>query len=233
MGNCSLGLGTVQWGMRYGVANIAPRASAGEINAILRLAIKEGVCTLDTASLYGEAESILGRFDIGGFKVITKTPKFSGDFISERNRPRLIETFERSLAKLSLDAVYGLLIHDAGDLLLPGAEKIILDLECLKTWKKVSKIGVSVYNKDQLDAVLNVITPDIVQIPLSPLDQRFLRDGSLEEMVSRGIEIHVRSVFLQGLLLMPLDTIPKYFSPIMPTLVLWHELTNTHQRQLL
>ena len=86
----------------------------------------------------------------------------------------------------------------------------------------VDKIGVSVYDAEQIDAVLRVFTPDIVQLPISVLDQRLLLNGRLERLKKEGVEIHARSVFLQGLLLMPLSRMPAYFDPIFPLLSRWH-----------
>jgi aryl-alcohol dehydrogenase-like predicted oxidoreductase len=118
--------------------------------------------------------------------------------------------------------VYSVLIHNADDLLVEGASAIVHALESLKSTGKVRKIGVSVYESAQVRAVLELFTPDIVQAPVNVLDQRLIADGTLAMLRSRGVEIHSRSVFLQGLLLMPLDEVPRYFDPIRPLLRRWH-----------
>jgi aryl-alcohol dehydrogenase-like predicted oxidoreductase len=87
---------------------------------------------------------------------------------------------------------------------------------------QVKKIGISVYNSKQINAVMDIFKPDLIQLPLNVLDQRMLLDGDLEMLKKEGVEIHVRSVFLQGLLLMHLDRIPSYFESIKPLLVRWH-----------
>lgn len=217
-----LGLGTVQWGISYGLANQSGMTAPEAVAAILSEARRCGVRVLDTAALYGGAEAVLGANPLDGFKVITKTPSFATPAISSHQAGQLVDVFKQSLLRLSAGTIYGLLIHRADDLLVPGGEKLIAAMTALKESGAVEKIGVSVYGGEQLDAVLKLFKPDIVQLPLSVLDQRMLFHGRLERMHDAGIEIHVRSVFLQGLLLMPLNSIPKYFDPIRPLLTRWH-----------
>lgn len=92
----------------------------------------------------------------------------------------------------------------------------------LKEKGEVQNIGVSVYDGAQVDAVLKVFKPDIIQLPINVLDQKMLLNGQLARLNQEGVEIHARSVFLQGLLLMPLREIPIYFDPIRPLLARWH-----------
>ncbi len=216
-----LGLGTVQWGLRYGLANQNGITSPETVKEILSEARGYGITVLDTASLYGESEAVLGANSLEGFKLITKTPRFSTPVITNEQALNLTHTFSMSLQRLSVLKVYGLLIHHADDLLVPGGEKLLAAMMALKEAGTVEKIGVSVYHSDQIDAVLKVFKPDIVQLPISVLDQRLLLNGQLERMKNMGIEIHARSVFLQGLLLMPLNRIPVYFDPIRQTLAQW------------
>lgn len=217
-----LGLGTVQWGLSYGLANQNGMTTPAEVKEILAAAQCNGIQVLDTASAYGTAEAVLGANSLEGFRVVTKTPKFSTPAISDSQVSHLIDVFHQSLRKLSSKQVYGLLMHGAEDLLVPGGNKLLAAMRALKESGAVEKIGVSVYDSEQAVAVLNQFTPDIVQLPISVLDQRLLLDGSLERMKNAGVELHARSVFLQGLLLMPLGNIHKYFDPIRPLLARWH-----------
>lgn len=217
-----LGLGTVQWGLTYGLANQNGKVSPESVAAILAEARHRGVCVLDTAPLYGDAETVLGANQLEAFHVITKTPKFATPSITDQQAGQLVQTFHQSLQRLSSKKIYGLLIHHAEDLLVPGGEKLIASMTALKESGAVEKVGVSVYNNEQVDAVLKIFKPDIVQLPISVLDQRLLLNGQLERMKNDGIEIHARSVFLQGLLLMPLSRVPAYFDPIRPLLTHWH-----------
>jgi len=217
-----LGLGTVQWGLHYGIANENGQAGPETVAAILADARHQEIRVLDTASLYGKAEAVLGKHELGHFRVITKTPKFGTPFITDQQVSQLTNTFCQSLSRLSCTNVYGLLIHHAEDLIVPGGEKLVSAMKVLKDRGVVTKVGISVYDSRQIDAILKIFKPDIVQLPISVLDQRLLLDGSLERLKQKGIEIHVRSVFLQGLLLMPLERVPSYFHPIMPLLTRWH-----------
>ncbi len=217
-----LGLGTVQWGLPYGIANQNGITAPETVTAILAEARRCGVRVLDTAALYGEAEAVLGANPLDGFQVITKTPRFATSTISGQQASQLVDVFQQSLLRLSTGRVYGLLVHHADDLLTPGGENLVAAMTTLKESRAVEKIGVSVYTGEQLDAVLEIFRPDIVQLPLSVLDQRILSHARLERMHDAGIEIHARSVFLQGLLLMPLERAPRYFDPIRPLLTRWH-----------
>jgi aryl-alcohol dehydrogenase-like predicted oxidoreductase len=217
-----LGLGTVQWGQSYGLANRSGVASHESVAEILASALACGVQCLDTAALYGEAESILGMNSLENFQVVTKTPKFGTSVVSDVDGDTLRRTFERSLKLLNQEKVYGLLIHHPDDIFASGGEKLVAVLSKLKEEGLVEKIGISIYDSTQADAVLKMFTPDIVQLPLNVLDQRMLVDGQLQKLKSKRVEIHVRSVFLQGLLLMPLGQVPSYFDPIRPLLIRWH-----------
>lgn len=211
-----LGLGTVQFGMDYGMSNPQGKTPPAEVDRILRLAADNGVQVLDTAAVYGDSEVVLGKLLASDhdFRIVTKTPSFKTPTINAADVIHLRDTFYRSLENLRQRNVYGLLAHHADDLLVPGGERIFEGMRRLLEEGLVRKIGVSVYSGQQIDRILELYTPDIVQLPLNLLDQRLLESGHLEKLKSRGVEIHARSVFLQGLLLIEPDQVPPYFSPI-------------------
>jgi aryl-alcohol dehydrogenase-like predicted oxidoreductase len=122
---------------------------------------------------------------------------------------------------LRLDRIYGLLVHNAEDLIAPGGEHLVEVLQRLRQSGVVQKIGVSVYDARQTDRILELFVPDLVQLPISVLDQRLLLSGHLAALKGEGVEIHARSVFLQGLLVMKEDEVPRYFAPIAPLLAEW------------
>lgn len=217
-----VGHGTVQWGVDYGVANRDGRTPPAEVARILAAGRRAGLRVLDTAPLYGDAESVLGAQDLTGLQVVTKTPRYAHAPITAADADDLKATLNRSLARLRLSAVHGLLAHHADDLLAPGGERLINAMRALRDQGKVAHIGVSIYDGAQLDAVLARFTPDLVQLPLNVLDQRLIDDGSLARLAALGVDIHVRSVFLQGLLLMPPDSAPAYFDPWREQLHAWH-----------
>lgn len=217
-----LGLGTVQWGLDYGVANHGGKTPIDIVGQIISHARRLNVEVLDTASVYGDSETALGSFKLDGFKVVTKTPRIGNSHFSKMDAAHVRETFNNSLKHLKQTSVYGLLCHHSEDLLVPGGDQLVDLLLELKSQGLVEKIGVSVYESRQLDAVLEVVRPDIVQLPLSVFDQRMLLNGRLSRLKDMNIEVHARSVFLQGLLLMDMEDIPKHFEPIRPLLAKWH-----------
>lgn len=216
-----IGLGTVQWGLAYGVTNIAGQTPADEVGRILSQARSRGIDTLDTAPLYGEAEAALGAHDLAGFKVVTKTPRFGRPRIERSDAAELCSSFDRSQERLGIESVSGLLAHHADDLIAPGGEHLLEALATLKAAGRVKRIGVSVYTAAQIDGVLARFTPDLVQLPLNVFDQRLIVDGTLARLARMGVEIHARSAFLQGLLVTPPERLPDYFSPWRPKLEAW------------
>ena len=193
-----LGIGTAQFGLNYGISNTKGKVSIEQISEILDYAKENALEYIDTASAYGDCESILGRFDLSDFKVITKL--FSNDKL------------ELSLKKMNLPSIYGVYIHDENEV----DDKFIKKLKDYKSDKLVKKIGVSIYTPDKLLQILDYQFIDIVQIPLNYLDKRFL--PFIPILKENNIEIHVRSVFLQGLLLMNPNEINPYFTTIKPLL---------------
>lgn len=211
-----LALGTVQWGMRYGLTNKAGMPARPEIEQMLQLARERGVSTLDTACVYGEAESVLGSVAAAqlGFQIVTKTcPAVGGSAPGDQAR-RVADDFRRSLARMHCKKAYGLLVHHAGDLLADGGYLVWRELQSLKAQGLVEKIGVSVYSPEEADALSANYALDLIQLPLSIYDQRFLRSGVLALLRQRGVEIHTRSALLQGLLLIPSVDLPAHFDSI-------------------
>jgi aryl-alcohol dehydrogenase-like predicted oxidoreductase len=217
-----IGLGSVQWGVEYGVANRYGRTPRSEVTRILAAGRDLGIHVIDTAALYGEAEEVLGEQDLTNLRVVTKTPRYASAPITAAEAEDLKATLARSLTRLRLPSVYGLLAHHADDLLAPGGDWLIDAMHSLRAAGKVARIGVSVYAGAQIEAVLERFTPDMVQLPLSVFDQRLIKDGSLKRLSSLGVEIHVRSAFLQGLLLMHPDSVPACFDPWREHLRAWH-----------
>lgn len=221
---CRLGLGTAQFGMDYGIANPDGQVSADEVGRILKLAASSGISLLDTASLYGDSEKVLGELlpPDHPFWIITKTVKCPSGEVQRADIKRILDSFRHSLERLQQPSVHGLLVHDADDLLKPGGEDLVEMLLTLRALGLVSAVGVSVYTAEQIDRVMEVVAPDIIQLPYNVLDQRLLKSRHLRHLHDAGVEIHARSAFLQGLLLMPVEQINGYFEPIMGHLRDYH-----------
>jgi aryl-alcohol dehydrogenase-like predicted oxidoreductase len=198
----NLGLGTAQFGSDYGVTNKRGQVSGARVEEILRFAAANGVRVLDTAAVYGASEDILGRALWNGhpFRIVTKIAPGRG----------VRESFLRSLERLRQDSVYGLLLHRAADLDHAAAEQLLE----LKRQRLVSRIGLSIYEAAELARCRALLFPDIVQAPLSIADQRLIRDGTLARLRAEAVEIHARSVFLQGLLLVEPARMPPALRPI-------------------
>ena len=186
-----LGLGTVQFGQAYGVSNRRGQVPKEEAAAILDRAAKAGVRLLDTAANYGEAENILAALDTSVFRVVTKTIGLS------RGLDRVIARARQSAQSLKADT---LLVHAANDLNGKDGEALWNALRHLKSEGVFRKIGISTYVADDPVALAERFRPDVMQLPFSLLDQRLLENGSLMRLRELGVEVHARSLFLQGLL---------------------------------
>ncbi len=226
-----LGLGTVQFGLPYGIANRQGQPSIEEVRQILDQAAIAGVRTLDTAPLYGDSESIIGKLlpPSHPFEVVTKTPQFKSDRIDRQDSSHLRKTFEQSLENLKQSFTYGLLVHQCTDLMLEGGEQLWEQMQDLKASGKVQKIGVSVYSSQDIDTILENYKIDIIQVPVNVFDQRLVSNGYLKALKKSGIEVHARSAFLQGLLLMSSADRPAFFQPLEPHFAHYQAILNTYQ----
>lgn len=189
-----LGIGTVQFGCDYGISNKNGQTKLADIEKILQFALEHNIDVIDTAQAYGTSESVLGNFDLSKFKVVTKVLE-NGSLYD-------------SLEKLKLDKVYALLLHHEG-LINDNSWKV---LQKYKSENLVKKIGISVYSPKVLNNIIDNYNIDIVQIPFNILDQRFT--DILPKLKEKNIEVHSRSTFLQGLLLMDTKDINPYFNEI-------------------
>lgn len=200
-----LALGTVQLGLDYGITNSHGRPGPQEAALMLSNAWAAGVRLLDTAPAYGESEKALGDAFAAApgrrWRVVSKTLPLRSSQVDAEMVAVVDARFRRSLADLRVDAVDTLLVHHAQDLLVPGGERLY---EWLCEQHKdglAARIGVSVYDAAQVSALLARYRFDAVQLPASIADQRLLADGTVQRLVDDGTEIHVRSLYLQGLLL--------------------------------
>ncbi len=203
-----LGLGTAQFGMDYGITNARGRTSPDEVRAILDVAREAGISLLDTASAYGECEAVLGAAMSADedFRIVTKLPAQRDGDPDPVSSARA--AFDRSLANLRRESVYGLLVHAASALLEPTGDQLWELLVRLKADGRVERIGVSLY-ADECEATIARYPVELVQAPLSLLDQRLLANGQLAELKRRGVEVHVRSVLLQGVIALDPAALPS------------------------
>ena len=205
-----LALGTAQFGLNYGVSNTSGQVKLPEVKRILEEAKKHNIDTLDTAIVYGNSESILGEIGIHKFNVVTKLPPIPKD-ISDIDL-WVNNQVKSSLKKMRIDKVSGLLLHKSSDLLRSSKMQLFDSLCKLKDDGIINKIGISIYNPDELDAIeSHGIKIDIVQAPFNILDRRLETTGWLDKLKKERVELHSRSVFLQGLLLQQKNQRNEYF----------------------
>lgn len=207
-----LAIGTAQFGLPYGIANKSELMSIKEGELLLDTAKEFGVKTLDTAIAYGISEQRLGEIGVTNWRVISKLPAVP-DLKSCPNKKKWIfEEINQSINRLKVDSLYGFLLHRPQQLLEDGGDEIYSALQQLKADGLVHKIGISIYEPSELDALYESYKFDIVQSPFNIFDRRLLSSGWLSKLHKDNVEVHVRSVFLQGLLLMKKEEIPCKFN---------------------
>jgi aryl-alcohol dehydrogenase-like predicted oxidoreductase len=205
-----IALGTAQLGQRYGVVNRTGQPDREEARRILAAARESAIDTVDTAMGYGDSERVLGDIGVAGLRVITKlaplpeAPGAVGDWLRSE--------VEGSLHRLKADRVYGLLLHRPRDALGPHGAALIDALRGMQRDGLIEKVGVSIYDPAELEALTAALDIGIVQAPYNVFDRRLETSGWLARLTRAGIEVHARSAFLQGLLLLDSTQQPPQFA---------------------
>jgi aryl-alcohol dehydrogenase-like predicted oxidoreductase len=204
-----LALGTVQFGLDYGISNTNGKVSTDEVSKILSTAQANNIALLDTGCVYGNSEQVLGEQLAGSnhqFDIIDKIPDL------ETNGQSITQSIEKSLSLLNVSSIEGLLLHNAADL----TDDTYKELQSLKSQGLIKKMGISVYHPKTTFELEKRYELDIVQLPMNLFDQRFVQTGCIDWLKEKGVEIHARSLFLQGLLLMNPRKLSAYFDPYQP-----------------
>jgi aryl-alcohol dehydrogenase-like predicted oxidoreductase len=204
-----IGLGTVQFGLDYGISNEIGQTSLDEVKLILNHAKKVGINTIDTASAYGTSEEVLGKNLLDDFKIITK-------FLLNHENQSLEKQFETSLNKLNRNTIYGYIAHRPSNIIENPK-----NWNLLNKWKLeglIQKVGFSFNEVSEIKAVLdNGFIPDLIQVPYNYFDNRF--EKFMIELKNKGCEIHTRSTFLQGLFFADTELLPPFFKEVIPRIV--------------
>jgi aryl-alcohol dehydrogenase-like predicted oxidoreductase len=195
-------IGTASFGQSYGIAN-SSNPDAIECRGILQFAEKAGFHGVDTAADYLHAESIIGNHQSQALKVFTKLSRK----VNLADPNDVFGSFQASLATLHRKEVRGVMPHSVENFLSSGAD-FVRSMETLKERGKISRWGLSLYAPEELTLALKIAKPDFVQVPLNYLDRRFQAGSFLDQVSTHGIELHVRSIFLQGALLMANEALP-------------------------
>lgn len=202
-----LGLGTANFSSHYGIANENGILTFEELSAIIKYADSCGMKIIDTAEAYGDAEKILGQIGVKNFDIVTKV-----GFVTSDNIKKYIQMhIERARILLGSQKLYALLLHFPDQILEADGEKLGLALTTARNKGLVEKVGISIYGPENLDKIIEIFQPDIIQAPFNFFDQRLLNSGWVDKLKSLDIEIHLRSVFLQGLLVLCRKKVPACF----------------------
>ena len=204
-----LAIGTVQFGLDYGIANQNGQVNANEMLSILDFAYENDINTLDTANAYGNSEKSIGKYlkqTEKTWSVITK--------VSDSNQSINVQ-IQDSIEKLTVRPTF-VLAHSAKLFLDPVFQ---VELQEAKDNELIQSIGVSLYNEKEINQVLeSKFQPEVVQMPMNILDTRLYRYGVLDKLFERGIEIHIRSAFLQGLFYLSKTDLEARFKDVAPYL---------------
>ncbi len=216
-------LGTAQLGMNYGIMG-SKKIICSEFLKIQKTAIDSKIKYIDTAIDYGDSEKILGKSKLKNLKIITKI-KISNKIKSSDLESFIFNQIKLSMKKLNVNMLYGLLIHDFKNLKNKRQHLIVRSLEKLKQQKKINKIGISLYETSEIKKILKSWTPDIIQIPINVLDQRWLSGNLISRLKKKKIQIFSRSCFLQGLLVSDIKNkkVPKKLNELIYKFKKWCE----------
>lgn len=228
-------IGTAQFGISYGIANRYKKVSKQDSLRILKLAVENGISYIDTASTYGDAEEVIGQLQNldKQFKIISKSPNISNHHITTQDSDIIIKSVLNSIKKLGVSSLHAVLLHHGHDLLKPGGAVLFEALKDLRQNGVIKKIGVSVYDRFEIESIIQQFDVDIIQVPMNILDQRLLQDNLLVNLKNRGIEIDVRSVFLQGVLLMNPKNLPPFFNVALDTInILRNDITDANLKMI-
>ena len=206
--NNKLVIGTAQFGLDYGISNQKGKTSLQEAHSILDLMKRKNLFELDTAKTYGDSEKVLGLYFKNNpqcdWNVTTKITEMKNSIVLQ-----LKDSEKKLFLKPNILLAHTLEIFQNS--------KFQLSVKSLKKKKLVKKMGVSLYSEDDVKRVISSsCIPDIIQLPMNILDTRLYRRGVIDKICNSGIEVHIRSVFLQGLFYLPNKMIKKKFHRCIP-----------------
>jgi len=219
-------LGTVQLGLDYGINNTLGKPSASLAYDILNTAYENGIRYLDTAEAYGDSQKIIGDFhklnSNKKFKIITKI-----NGANSFEKINLIDVILNNCKKLNIEKLYGYMFHNYESFL--NNKPFYSDLILAKKRGLIERVGISLYsNKEIIDVIENYDGFDIIQIPFNLLDNEIKRKAILIKAKKKGLEVHTRSVFLQGLFFMPIDKLSNKLKPLSEELLVLNSIKKSH-----
>lgn len=229
-------LGTVQLGIKYGIANKGGLPELRSRFEIIQEALEGGVNTLDTASAYGESEKVIGDYiqenrQKGIPRVVTKVSGIKPGMSEKEIFEYVINSVARSSELLRLDTIPIVLLHSFEEW-KTGGNAAVEALEYLKSAGKINMAGISLYGSDDMDSVLEQPVFEAVQIPMSIFDQRLIKSGCLDQLHQRQMIVFVRSVYLQGLMFLNPGRLPGNLVKAKPFIEKLNSLSKRENRSV-
>jgi len=217
-------LGTVQFGLDYGINNKSGQPPVSDVYKMLDFAKQNGIKTIDTADAYGTASKIIGDYVKLNPKAFLINTKFKKSDIQIKKQ------LDNSLKNLNIEKVNTYFFHSFNDFLL--YPELIEELKKLKNIGLINNIGISVYGNDELKKAIDCKAIDTIQLPFNLLDNYCQRGKLLEQAKSKGKEIQARSVFLQGLFFIPINELPPKLLALKKYLHYLHEISSINHVSL-
>lgn len=214
--NNKLILGTVQFGLNYGINNLTGQPSEQEVFNIFDEAYFQGIQFLDTADAYGNAINIIGNYHLRGnntFKILSK--------FNCIEKGKLEQNAKEALEKTHIHAFEVYSYHSFSS--YSERPYLMDELLLLKQQGLIKKIGISIYTNDEFQCAINDDFIDVIQLPFNLLDNQNIRGSLLEQAKQKEKEIHIRSVYLQGLFFMNTDLLPERLLSLKPYLQSLHD----------
>lgn len=220
-----LGLGTVQLGMPYGIANRRGQPTRTSALAIIKEAADAGIDCFDTAGSYGESEELLGTFflDFPEYtcRISTKIGTFD-DGTFELAERQIQNQLNKSVQRLGRPIDY-LLFHHASEF-IRYSDCIAKTLRPYQENGQIKKVGVSVYSPEEAVTAMETYPIDVIQMPVNVFDHRHITLEMQRKFAENNVELHARSVYLQGLLCMQEQLVPAELSHSLPYIRQFHEI---------
>lgn len=218
-------LGTVQFGLDYGVANQVGQVSDKEVNKILQYVVSHEINCFDTGAMYGDSEQKIGFFiKKSNRKDIHIVSKIKKDFFDLDKRV-IVESIDSSLEDLEINRLFALLLHNIEPIKKWNStyENIV---NTLKNHNKIEYFGVSIYTDKEFNLALENSEVEIIQIPFSLLDQRAITMNWFKKAKEKNKLIFIRSIYLQGLILMDKEEIPQHLECVKKYIIVIEDVAN-------
>ena len=214
-------LGSANFNQKYGIKNNYIKKS--EIKELLNLAEKNKITTIDTSPIYNKSEKIIGSLNNNRFRIISKIPKIPKNIKKKSIQNWIERKVIKSLKNLKIKKLECLLLHNSNTLLNKNGNEIYKGMKNIKKKGLSKKIGISIYDFISLKKILDKFEFNLVQVPFNILDQRLIKTGWLQKLKKRKIEVHARSVFLQGVLLLGYSKLPKKLKKLGKSVIIFEK----------